>query len=146
LRVAYEPSVTPFGVTLDADSVNAPALNWDESMRVILAAIALSALSFVAGVAGDLSSKPANSGVTVTLRIPPPIPADAPRARPILSTTTAAAETPRRAAAPVDNTAAAPNREPNAAAAKQRYERVLRMTEWKPDARLAAKTSPIKAA
>lgn len=66
-------------------------------MRVILTAFALCALSFVAGVAGDLSG-PANAGQAVTLRIPPPIPADAPRAapmRPLVATSTAVAAQPR---------------------------------------------------
>lgn len=114
-------------------------------MRVIFAALALSALSFVAGVAGDLSAKPGNSGVAVTVRIPPPIPADAPRARPLVSTTAAAAaESPRRAREEAEPAPAARVEQP--APAKQRAERVLRVTEAKRDARLAAKGSPVKGA
>jgi len=150
-------------VTLDADSVNSEKLKWDESMRVILAAVALSALSFVAGVAGDLSSKPTNSGASVTLRIPPPIPADAPRARPLVSTSAAiAAETPpggrvirtsaivaasvpaRAPAARIE--AAAPARAAVHGPAKQRGERARRAAEAKPDPRLVAKGGPAKAA
>lgn len=65
------------------------------TMRIIVAALALTALSFFAGVAGDLSAPPANAGQTVTLRLPPPIPADAPRAGPLVSTSTAMAAPPR---------------------------------------------------
>lgn len=55
-------------------------------------ALGLSTLSFAAGVAGDLSIiDPPRSGQSVVLRIPPEIPADAPRAGPILSTATAGA-------------------------------------------------------
>ena len=47
-------------------------------LRVATAALALSALSFAAGIAGDLSHpQPANAGVRVVLRIPPEIPASA---------------------------------------------------------------------
>lgn len=130
-------------MTLGADSVNADPLKWDDSMRVIFAALALSALSFVAGVAGDLSEKPGNSGVAVTVRIPPPIPADAPRARPLVSTTAAAAaERPRPEALEEE---AAPAHEA-AAPAKRRMERVLRVTAPKRDARLAEKARPVKGA
>ena len=64
-------------------------------MRVLFTAIALCALSFFVGVAGDLST-PANAGQTVTLRIPPPIPADSPRAAPLprLPSTATASATP----------------------------------------------------
>lgn len=69
-------------------------------MRIIIAAVALTALSFLAGVAGDLSAPPANAGQSVTLRIPPPIPADAPRAAPlpVISTRSANAAAPAAAA------------------------------------------------
>ncbi len=107
-------------------------------MRVLFAAIALSALSFVAGVAGDLS-RPANAGAAVTLRIPPPIPADAPRAAPLPLRTAAAAA----AVTPVDNVLAAAA---EAAPAKHRRDRVLRPNEAKLDARRAAKTPPKKGA
>lgn len=73
-------------------------------MRVVFAAVALCALSFVAGVAGDLStassSPPSRSGASVVLMLPP----DVIRAGPLppLATPTAVAEpvaTPRRAEA-----------------------------------------------
>lgn len=116
-------------------------------MRVILAAVALTALSFVAGVAGDLT-KPANAGASVTLRIPPPIPADAPRAAPLppLVSAAAAAEPPRRAekAEEIEAEAAAPRAAPaHPSYAKQRRDRVLR-ADPKQDARLAAKQEPKK--
>lgn len=107
-------------------------------MRVLFAAIALSALSFVAGVAGDLS-RPANTGASVTLRIPPPIPADAPRAAPLPPLRTAAAAA---AVTPVDEFAEAAE----AAPAKHRRDRVLRPNESKLDARRAAKAPPKKGA
>lgn len=118
-------------------------------MRVILAAVALTALSFVAGVAGDLT-KPANAGASVTLRIPPPIPADAPRAAPLpplVSAAAAAAELPRRAEKTSEIQAQEPEPAAEAAQArypKQRRDRVLRRGEAKQDARLAAKQEPKK--
>ncbi|ANP45390.1 hypothetical protein [Candidatus Viadribacter manganicus] len=61
-------------------------------IRVAFVAIGLSTLSFAAGVAGDLSIiDPPRTGQRVVLRIPPEIPAAAPRAAPILSTTSAEA-------------------------------------------------------
>lgn len=58
--------------------------------RVAVVALGLSTLSFAAGVAGDLSIiDPPRSGQRVVLRIPPEIPADAPRAAPLLSTAAA---------------------------------------------------------
>ncbi|MBL8545923.1 MAG: hypothetical protein JNL81_05625 [Hyphomonadaceae bacterium] len=58
----------------------------------------MSTLSFAAGVAGDLSiMEQPRSGQRVVLRIPPEIPADAPRAAPLLSTASAAARPVRRA-------------------------------------------------
>lgn len=52
----------------------------------------LSTLSFAAGVAGDLSlADGPTSGARVVLRIPPEIPADAIRARPLVSTSAAQA-------------------------------------------------------
>ncbi|MEZ6023677.1 MAG: hypothetical protein R3C16_09780 [Hyphomonadaceae bacterium] len=69
------------------------------------AALALTTLSFAAGIAGDLAStEQPNSGTSVVLRIPPELPADTPRAAPLppITTPTAAAEAPaapRRAAA-----------------------------------------------
>ncbi len=118
-------------------------------MRVILAAVALTALSFVAGVAGDLT-KPANAGASVTLRLPPPIPADAPRAAPLppLVSSAAAAETPRRVvekASEIEVQAARPAAEAaRPSYPKQRRDRVLRRGEAKQDARLAAKQEPKK--
>lgn len=110
-------------------------------MRVILAAVALTALSFVAGVAGDLT-KPANAGVAVTLRIPPPIPADAPRAAPLppLVSAAAAAQPPRQAekAREIRAEPAQPSYP------KQRRDRLLHRGEAKQDARLAAKQEPNK--
>jgi hypothetical protein len=53
-------------------------------MRIFIAAVALCALSFTAGVVGDLSrATPANAGVSVTLRLPPELPADTVRAAPL---------------------------------------------------------------
>lgn len=59
-------------------------------LRVAVVALGLSTLSFAAGIAGDLTDPP-RSGQRVVLRIPPEIPADAPRARPLLSTASAEA-------------------------------------------------------
>ena len=112
-------------------------------MRVLIAAVALSALSFVAGVAGDLS-RPANSGAAVTLRIPPPIPADAPRAAPLPPLRTAAASA--ATVTPGGNEARALLAEAEAAPAKQRRDRVLRLSDAKLDARRAAKAPPKKGA
>lgn len=72
------------------------ALAVQNILRVAAVAIGLTTLSFAAGVAGDLSIiEPPRSGQRVVLRIPPEIPDDAPRARPILSTASAEA-TPLR--------------------------------------------------
>lgn len=62
-------------------------------MRVLFAALALSILSFAAGIAGDLSIA-APTAPSVILRLPPPIPANAVRAHPLppLTTATARAE------------------------------------------------------
>ena len=61
-------------------------------IRIAAVALGLSTLSFAAGVAGDLSVLDApRSGQRVVLRIPPEIPADAPRAGPLLSTASAEA-------------------------------------------------------
>lgn len=61
-------------------------------IRIACVAIGLSTLSFAAGVAGDLSIiDPPRTGQRVVLRLPPEIPADAPRAGPILSTASAQA-------------------------------------------------------
>jgi hypothetical protein len=61
-------------------------------IRVAAIAVGLSTRSFAAGVAGDLSlTEPPNYGQRVVLRIPPEIPADAPRAAPLLSTAAAEA-------------------------------------------------------
>ncbi len=66
-------------------------------LRIAVVAVGLSTLSFAAGVAGDLSIlEQPTSGQRVVLRIPPEIPADAPRAGPLLSTASAAAATPVR--------------------------------------------------
>jgi hypothetical protein len=62
--------------------------------RVVVGALALSTLSFAAGVAGDLSlADGPTHGTRVVLRIPPDLPADTPRAAPIalISTPTAQA-------------------------------------------------------
>jgi hypothetical protein len=64
-------------------------------IRIGAVAVALSTLSFAAGVAGDLSAiDPPRSGERVVLRLPPEIPAGAVRARPLpplLSTASAEA-------------------------------------------------------
>jgi len=52
-------------------------------LRVATVALALCALSFAAGVAGDLAEPPQTSGVRVVLRIPPELPDDTVRAGPI---------------------------------------------------------------
>lgn len=69
-------------------------------IRVAAAALVLSTLSFAAGVAGDLSEiEPPRSGERVILRIPPELPPDTVRARPLaprLTSHAAAAEVPRR--------------------------------------------------
>jgi hypothetical protein len=72
---------------------------------VVAAALALSTLSFAAGVAGDLSlAEGPTHGTRVVLRIPPELPADTPRAAPIALISTPAAQahetrpTPRRTA------------------------------------------------
>jgi hypothetical protein len=57
-------------------------------MRVLFAALALSVLSFAAGIAGDLSIA-APTPASVVLRIPPPIPAYAVRAHPLAPLTMA---------------------------------------------------------
>lgn len=60
-------------------------------------ALALSTLSFAAGVAGDLSlADPPNFGERVVLRLPPEIPADAPRAAPLPPLVAVAAAEPVR--------------------------------------------------
>jgi len=61
--------------------------------RVVGAALALSTLSFAAGVAGDLSlANGPTHGARVVLRIPPELPEDTPRAAPIALISTASAE------------------------------------------------------
>lgn len=61
-------------------------------IRVVASALVLSTLSFAAGVAGDLSlADGPTSGARVVLRIPPEIPADAIRARPLVATASAEA-------------------------------------------------------
>jgi hypothetical protein len=66
------------------------ALAGQNIFRIAAVALGLSTLSFAAGIAGDLTEPP-RSGQRVVLRIPPAIPADAPRARPLLSTASAEA-------------------------------------------------------
>lgn len=62
-------------------------------IRVVAAALALSTLSFAAGVAGDLSlANGPTHGTRVVLRIPPELPEDTPRAAPIALISTPAAE------------------------------------------------------
>jgi hypothetical protein len=61
-------------------------------IRVVASALVLSTLSFAAGVAGDLSlADGPTSGARVVLRIPPELPSDTVRARPLVSTSTAEA-------------------------------------------------------
>ncbi|MEQ1490721.1 MAG: hypothetical protein ABL932_09265, partial [Terricaulis sp.] len=64
------------------DSVNYGDVAGQSFLRVAVVALGLSTLSFAAGIAGDLTEPP-TSGQRVVLRIPPEIPADAPRARPL---------------------------------------------------------------
>jgi hypothetical protein len=67
-------------------------------IRTVTAALALTAVSFAAGIAGDLSEqRDQTSGVRVVLRIPPELPADTVRAAPLrpLRTAAASAETAR---------------------------------------------------
>jgi len=98
-------------------------------MRVIAAAIALSALSFVAGVTGDLMRPaPANAGVAVTLRIPPELPADAIRAAPLPPLVASADAAPPQAAPRLTRARAEraePVQESAVRAAKPRADRVL---------------------
>lgn len=48
-------------------------MNFSTSIRVLAVALAFTTLSFAAGIAGDLATpRPANSGTSVVLRIPPP--------------------------------------------------------------------------
>jgi len=64
-------------------------------IRVVASALVLSTLSFAAGVAGDLSlAAPPNYGARVVVRIPPEIPSSAPRAVPLISTSSAKALPP----------------------------------------------------
>jgi len=62
-------------------------------MRVFFAAIALSVLSFAAGIAGDLSIA-APTPPSVILHLPPPIPVDAIRAHPLPPLTATARAVP----------------------------------------------------
>lgn len=76
-------------------------------VRVLALAIAISALSFAAGMAGDLSAPPPVSGARIVVAIPPtPRAAYAPQAAPLLATRTARALTVR----PVRVAYAAPRR------------------------------------
>jgi hypothetical protein len=62
------------------DSVNDPRFRFslaDKFMRILIAALFLCALSFAAGVAGDLSTAPAPHGERVVAAIPPPVPVPA---------------------------------------------------------------------
>lgn len=73
-------------------------MTWTPLLRICAAALALSTMSFAAGVAGDLSRPPPVSGVSVVVRIPPEIASDAPRAGPLPPlprTSAAAAAQPR---------------------------------------------------
>lgn len=82
-------------------------------VRVVLAALALCALSFAAGVAGDLSLASSGPAATAT------IPADAPRAGPLPPPRTAAA-----AAAPApESRRIAPREKPRALRAKGEIKR-----------------------
>lgn len=63
-------------------------------VRVVVLAVALSSLSFAAGVAGDLSGPPLASGARVVVRIPPG--AEAPAHAALLSTQAAEARPARR--------------------------------------------------
>jgi hypothetical protein len=84
-------------VTLGRDSVNSGRLNVSNLIRVVGTALVLSTLSFAVGVAGDLSlADPPNFGERVVLRLPPEIPADAPRAAPLPRLVAMAAAEPTR--------------------------------------------------
>ena len=75
--------------------------------RVCAAALALTSLSFVTGVAGDLSQPPPVHGVSIVVRIPPQIAEEATRSAPLPRTASARAE-PRRAHAVALPAVAAP--------------------------------------
>lgn len=95
------------------------------TIRVLAVALALSTLSFAAGVAGDLSmTEPPRSGTSVVLRIPPELPADTLRAAPLpplVRTAAAEARAPRvpRVVAPAEATVA-PAQKPERALAPDR--------------------------
>jgi hypothetical protein len=67
--------------------------------RVCAAALALTSLSFVTGVAGDLSLPPPVHGASVVVRIPPPLATEAPSTSPLPRTAAAQARTVRAEAA-----------------------------------------------
>lgn len=98
-------------MALQGDSVKAGrALILAGPLRVLGVALALTMLSFMSGVAGDLTMiDPPRSGERVVLRIPPELPADTLRAAPLpplLASATASAATP----APAPRTAPRPRR------------------------------------
>lgn len=124
-------------------------------IRVVAAAVALSTLSFAAGVAGDLSIiDPPRSGERVVLRIPPEIPANAVRAAPLppLISTASAHAAPARIehvayreepeAAP-EELAGAPE-EPAVASRKPQHE--LTHSGPKPGVAVATKGDDVKSA
>lgn len=85
-------------MTPRSDSVNDSRVSVQTFIRIAAVAIALSTLSFAAGVAGDLSNlDQARSGQRVVLRIPPEIPTDAVRAGPLAPViSTASIDVPQR--------------------------------------------------
>lgn len=124
-------------------------------IRVVAAALALSTLSFAAGVAGDLSIiDPPRSGERVVLRIPPEIPANAVRAAPLpplLSTASAHAAPARiqsvayveEVEAPLEELAGAPEL-PVVANRKPQHE--LTHSGPKPSVAVATKGDDVKSA
>lgn len=70
-------------------------MNGRSLFRVAAAALALSTLSFAAGIAGDLSDQPEHNGTRVVVSIPPPLAVGPARAAPPRAT-----PAPRRARAP----------------------------------------------
>lgn len=85
-----------------------PGLISRNLIRICAAALALSTLSFAAGVAGDLSEVRQRSGERVVLRIPPELPANTPRAGPLQPRTPSAAAAERP---PAERDTVRPDRE-----------------------------------
>lgn len=86
--------VTRASVTGAVDSGKRGHLFSRNVIRVAAAAVVLTALSFAAGVAGDLAAPP-SSGERVLVRIPPEQPEEIPQATTLLTRTASAAEVQR---------------------------------------------------